>query len=128
MVNQATVKKIKTISPVWIVPIAALFIAVWLAVQARLEQGQEIQITFSKASDIISGQTQIRFKDVKVGTVKKVRLSKDLKTVIVRAEIDRSSALDRQTIISVSTRSVVPMPSIASNSASQSASVEPAII
>jgi paraquat-inducible protein B len=89
MADRPIVQKIKTISPVWIVPIVALGIAVWLAVQAQLEKGTQIEITFTTASDIIPGQTQIRLKDVKVGDVKRVRLSSDLKSVIVTAEIDR---------------------------------------
>ncbi|MFL0811419.1 MAG: MlaD family protein [Agarilytica sp.] len=90
MRNKAVVQQIRTISPVWIVPIVALVIAVWLAVQARLEKGAEIQITFPEASEIIAGQTLIKLKNVEVGMVKSVRLSEDLKQVIVKAEIDRS--------------------------------------
>ena len=90
MVKKPIVKKITRISPVWIVPIVAVVIAVWLAVEARLEKGTEIQIEFASASDIIPGQTQIRLKDVQVGSVKSLRLSKDLKSVVVRANIDRN--------------------------------------
>ena len=99
MVNRAIVRKMARISPVWIVPIVALAIAIWLAVQARLEKGAEIEITFSNAFDIEAGQTQIRLKDVQVGKVESIRLSKDLKSVIVKAEIDRevSSHLSENT-------------------------------
>ncbi|VUD53803.1 Paraquat-inducible protein B [Thalassocella blandensis] len=90
MINKPVVQKIRAISPVWIVPTVALIIAIWLAVQARLEKGATIQITFSQASDIIAGQTLIKLKDVKVGVVKAVRLSSDLKSVVVTAEIDRN--------------------------------------
>ncbi len=90
MINRAVVQHIRAISPVWIVPIVALTIAIWLAVQARLEKGTEIQITFAQASDVIAGQTLIKLKDVQVGKVKSVRLSADLKSVVVKAELDRS--------------------------------------
>ena len=89
MLKQPIVKKMAKISPVWIVPIVAFVIAIWLAVQAQLEKGQTIQITFASASDIIPGQTQIRLKDVKVGQVHSLKLSKDLKSVVVTAELDR---------------------------------------
>ena len=82
-------KKITYLSPVWIVPIVAFIIAVWLGVQARMEKGTEVQISFASASDIVPGQTQVRLKDVKVGMVKSVRLSKDLKRVNVNVELDR---------------------------------------
>jgi paraquat-inducible protein B len=90
MVEKTKVQKVSRISPVWIVPVVAFVIAVWLAVQARLEKGEEIEIIFSSASDIVPGQTQIRLKDVQVGKVTAVRLSADLKEVVVRAEIDRN--------------------------------------
>ncbi|WP_086929806.1 intermembrane transport protein PqiB [Agarilytica rhodophyticola] len=90
MINKAVVKKIHGISPVWIVPIVALAIAIWIAVQARIEKGTEIQITFAQASDIIAGQTLIKLKNVEVGKVKSLRLSPDLKSVVVTAELDSS--------------------------------------
>ncbi len=90
MINKAVVQQIRSVSPVWIVPLVALSIAIWMAVQARLERGTTIHITFPHASDIIAGQTLIKLKDVEIGTVKSVRLSSDLRNVIVKAEIDRS--------------------------------------
>ena len=92
MANKPIVKKISKISPVWIVPITAFVIAVWLAVQAQMEKGVEIQISFPSALDIQPGVTQIRLKDVKIGSVNNVRLSNDLKSVIVDAEVDRVAA------------------------------------
>ncbi|MFT7559496.1 MAG: paraquat-inducible protein B [Flavobacteriales bacterium] len=84
------IKKIKTLSPVWIVPFVAVVIAIWLAVEARMEKGAEITISFANASDIVPGKTQVRLKDVKVGVVTKVNLSQDLKAVVVKVEIDRA--------------------------------------
>lgn len=114
MVKQPTVKKITRISPVWIVPFVALVIAVWLGVQAQLEKGHEIEITFSSASDIVPGQTQIRLKDVKVGEVKSIKLNKDLKGVVVKAEIDREVSEH----ISVNTRFWVATPRISATEVS----------
>lgn len=78
-----------SISPIWIVPLAALLIAAWLAVNAWQQQGQEIEIIFDNASGIEVGKTQIRLKDVPVGKVTKVRLSADLSKVRVIAMLDR---------------------------------------
>lgn len=89
MINKSAVRKVKFISPVWIVPAVALMIALWLAVQARLETGATVEIEFNSGTDIIPGQTQVRLNDVKVGMVKDVRLSRDLKTVRVFVELER---------------------------------------
>ena len=83
-------KKVRGISPVWIVPLVALFIAVWLSVQAYLEKGKVIEIVFASANDIIAHQTTIKLKNVNVGKVVNIELSKDLSQVVVKAELDAS--------------------------------------
>ncbi|WP_075184868.1 intermembrane transport protein PqiB [Teredinibacter haidensis] len=90
--NNAVTQKVGSISPVWIVPAVALLIALWLAVQAQMEKGTTIEITFDDATDIIAGQTQLKLNEVKVGLVQSVKLSRDLKHVRVTAELDRDVA------------------------------------
>jgi len=89
--DNATTRKF-SVSPIWIVPAVALVIALWLAVQARMERGAIVEISFDKAADIIPGQTQIKLNEVKVGVVQKIKLSKDLKHVKVTAQLDRDVA------------------------------------
>jgi len=98
-IHKAVVQKVGSISPIWIVPFMALVIAMWLAVQARLQHGENVIIEFNSAMDIKPGQTQIRLNDVKVGMVNDLRLSSDLKSVRVYAEMDRevSSHLSQNT-------------------------------
>lgn len=88
-IHKPTVQPARSISPVWIIPIVAVVIALWLSVRAWQERGQEIEIIFDSASGIEVGQTQIRLKDVPVGKVTKVLLSADLSKVRVLATIDR---------------------------------------
>ena len=90
--NHAVVKNIQAISPVWLVPVVAVVIALWLAVQAQLQKGSIVEIYFDSAHDIKAGQTAIKLNDVKVGVVKDLSLSDDLKSVKVIAEIDRNVA------------------------------------
>ncbi|WP_185233262.1 PqiB family protein [Teredinibacter franksiae] len=92
VLNKATTKEVTGISPVWIVPAVALLIALWLAVQARMERGTVIEITFDNGTDIIAGQTQIKLNEVKIGLVQTVKLSSDLKHVVVSAELERDIA------------------------------------
>ena len=84
----AKVNAAPAFSPVWIVPILALVIALWLAFQDRFERGRLVDITFSEAADLVAGETQIRLNDVPVGVVKRVRLNSDLKSVVVTARMD----------------------------------------
>src|SRR6185369_3890703 len=77
---------------VWIVPILALLIGGWLAVEHFLNRGPEVTITFKSAEGIEPGKTRIRHKAVDIGIVKSVRLSEDGRSVVVSAEVDRQTA------------------------------------
>jgi paraquat-inducible protein B len=76
---------------IWIVPVVAVLIGVWLAVQAVLSQGPTITISFKTGEGLEAGKTKIKFKDVDIGVVKKVALSKDYKRVIATAELTRDA-------------------------------------
>ena len=77
---------------VWIVPILALLIGGWLAVEHFLNRGPDVTITFKSAEGIEPGKTRIRHKAVDIGIVKSVRLSEDGRSVVVSAEVDRQTA------------------------------------
>lgn len=77
---------------VWIVPILALLIGGWLAVEHFLNRGPDVTITFKSAEGIEPGKTRIRHKAVDIGIVKSVRLSEDGKSVVVSAEVDRQTS------------------------------------
>jgi len=89
MSQNSIFKKVFNISPVWIVPIAALIIAGWIGVEAYLEKGARVRISFGEANDIVPGETLIKYKDVEVGMVKDIKLNKSLSGVVVEAAIDR---------------------------------------
>ena len=92
ILDKANVKKVASLSPVWIVPVVAVLIALWLVVKAQLEKGAQVQIIFDAAPDIIASQTLVKLKDVQVGMVKRVKLSADLRRVVVQVELDREVA------------------------------------
>ncbi|AUT58755.1 PqiB family protein [Paraburkholderia terrae] len=76
---------------IWLVPVVAVLVGVWLAVQAVLSQGPTITISFKTGEGLEAGKTKIKFKDVDIGVVKKVALSKDYKNVIATAELTRDA-------------------------------------
>lgn len=85
----ATSKR-KRISPVWLVPFIALMIAIALGVRTWQQKGEEIEIIFDTAGGIEVGKTEVRLKDVPVGKVSALRLSKDLLQVYATVTLDRS--------------------------------------
>ena len=70
---------------VWIVPIAAVIIAGWLAVRTIVNRGPTVDITFETASGLEANKTSVRYKDVEVGTVIAIGLSEDRGRVVVTA-------------------------------------------
>jgi len=84
---QAVVQAKKGISIVWVVPLVAILIGGWLAYKAITEKGPTITITFENAEGLEAGKTKIKYKDVEVGQVVSITLSKDLDHVAVKAEL-----------------------------------------
>lgn len=78
------------ISLVWTVPIAAMIGALGLAFNAYNERDVEVEIQFAEADGIEPGKTQIKFRNLVVGTVADMRFSDDLQNVIVEADIHRN--------------------------------------
>ena len=72
---------------VWLLPIVAAVIGGWLAVRAVLADGPTITIHFKTAEGLEAGKTRIKYKDVDVGIVKSITLSKDRAGVVVTAEM-----------------------------------------
>jgi paraquat-inducible protein B len=66
---------------VWLLPLVALLIGGWLFYKTESEKGPEITLTFNSAEGIEEGKTQVKFRDVTVGTVHKVDITDDLKAV-----------------------------------------------
>jgi len=86
-VPEAEVTTSRGISIVWLVPLVAAVIGIWLAYTTLQERGPTITITFDDAEGLEAGKTKVKYKDVEVGTVDSVRLSDDLKHIVVTAEM-----------------------------------------
>ncbi|HHH43608.1 MAG TPA: MCE family protein [Gammaproteobacteria bacterium] len=66
---------------VWLLPLVALLVGGWLFYKTESEKGPEITVTFHTAEGIEEGKTQVKFRDVTVGTVNRVDFTEDLKAV-----------------------------------------------
>ena len=72
---------------IWIVPIVAALIGGWLVVKGILDKGPTITIMFKTAEGLEAGKTKIKYKNVDVGEVKMITLSKDRHSVVATAEL-----------------------------------------
>jgi paraquat-inducible protein B len=82
-------KKRARLPVVWIVPIVAALVAAGIVVQRYLNEGPTIRISFRTAEGIEPGKTFIKYKDVDIGKVTEVVLSKDFSKVIVTAKMEK---------------------------------------
>ena len=74
---------------VWLVPLIAALIGGWLMVSSILNQGPVISIVFKNAEGLEAGKTKLKYKDVEIGKVTEVTLSRDLKQVVATAELTK---------------------------------------
>ena len=79
------------LSYLWLLPIVALGIGLWLAYSRLSQIGPVIRIAFTSAEGLDAGKTKIRYKDLAVGTVTSIDLSNDLKQIIVTAQMSRTA-------------------------------------
>ena len=87
LASPAQIRKSRSLSLVWIVPLVALVVGGWLVFKALSEKGPVITIMFSSAEGLEAGKTKIKYKDVVIGQVETIRLGDDLKRVVVTAEL-----------------------------------------
>ena len=74
---------------VWIIPVVAALIGVFLAVRSYLDQGPTITIAFRSGQGLEAGKTRIKYKDVDVGQIVGVALKRDGSGVVVTARMVR---------------------------------------
>lgn len=72
---------------VWLVPIVSALIGGGIVMNAILEKGPTITITFRAAEGLEPGKTKIKYKNVDVGEVKQIRIAEDLSHVVVTADM-----------------------------------------
>jgi paraquat-inducible protein B len=86
-----TRRRRRQISLVWIIPIVAALIGLYLIIHALRTQGPTIEITFKTAEGLEAGKTKIKYKNVDIGTVQTITLGRDKKGVVVTAQMTRNA-------------------------------------
>lgn len=85
-------------SAVWLIPLAAALIGLWLVFSYLSSQGPVITLKLADAEGINAGKTPVKTRNVQVGIVESVALSDDLShtllTVQMQADTDRMLAED----------------------------------
>lgn len=90
--TQAIVRHKHGISKIWIIPLVALALGVWMLMYNFTHQGPSFQITFENADDLVAGKTKIKLLSVDIGVVNSIELKPDVSGVIVNAALDKKYA------------------------------------
>ncbi|QIZ76551.1 MlaD family protein [Ferrimonas lipolytica] len=84
------IKRKKTLSPVWILPLLAAILGLWLLVNYIQERGSDINVQFASATGIEANKTFVRYQGIVVGRVIDVRLANDNSSVDVTIRMQNS--------------------------------------
>lgn len=77
---------------VWVIPIVAALIGLFLAARTWYEQGPVVTLQFRTGTGLEPGKTRIKYKDVDVGQISIVRLAEDGSHVVATAQMAREAA------------------------------------
>lgn len=88
-VQEALVQPSKSFSVVWLLPLIALAIGVWLLYQSITDAPIEITVDFATGTGIEVGKTKVIFEGIQAGVVTDIRLDQsDMKGVVATIEMD----------------------------------------
>ncbi len=77
---------------IWVIPVVALVIALAAAWRNYNDQGPLIEVSFENAAGIKAGETQLRYRDITVGTVEELSFSRDLTEVVAEIRVEKNLA------------------------------------
>jgi len=83
-------------SLVWLIPLLAALIGLTLVVKSFVDQGPTVVVSFRSGDGLEAGKTKVKYKDVDIGLVRAISLSRDLSKVLVT--IDMSKEAKRFTV------------------------------
>jgi paraquat-inducible protein B len=75
----------------WLIPLVAIAIGGWLAWDTLSKEGPTITLSFETAEGLQAGQSQLRFKDIVLGTVQSLDLTPDHSRVLVKIATTRQA-------------------------------------
>ncbi|MGI9294858.1 MAG: intermembrane transport protein PqiB, partial [Pseudomonadales bacterium] len=81
----------KKLTAIWIIPLVAIVLGVWMVVYTFMTEGPEIEIRFNTAVGLEAGKTKVKFRNVEMGMVQEITLSDDMEGVIAVVKLEREA-------------------------------------
>jgi len=88
---RASTHRSRRVSIIWIVPLVAVAIGLWLAWDTLSKEGPTITISFESGEGLQAGQSQLKYKEIVFGTVKSLTLSSNRSRVLVKVATTRQA-------------------------------------
>jgi paraquat-inducible protein B len=88
---RSRVDRRRRISLIWAIPVVTVLIAAWLVWDTYSKRGPIITITFDSAEGLQAGQSHVKHKDLDMGLVQSLALTRDLEHVLVTVQMNREA-------------------------------------
>ena len=82
--EQANISQGRKLSGIWIIPLLAAVLGIYMVVHTWMTEGPEITIAFNTATGLTQGKTKIKYRNVDMGLVEEVRLNDEFDGVIAK--------------------------------------------
>ncbi len=89
---QPAINKKRHIAYVWLLPVVALLVGIWLVWRSLLDMGPTITVEFENGDGIVANQTPVKHKGITVGMVRELHVKDDMSGVLVDIEVDKAVA------------------------------------
>jgi paraquat-inducible protein B len=76
---------------IWAIPVVTVIVGAWLAWTTISQRGPLVTITFETAEGLQANMSHVKHKDVDMGVVEKIALTKDMKSVEVTVRMKREA-------------------------------------
>ena len=57
----------KKLTAIWIIPLVAVVLGIWMVIYSFMTEGPEIEITFKTATGLVAGKTKVKFRNIELG-------------------------------------------------------------
>jgi paraquat-inducible protein B len=89
--EQANISQGRKLSGIWIIPLLAAALGVYMVIHTWMTEGPEIEIAFKTADGLVQGKTKIKYRNVDMGLIEEVRLNDNLDGVIAKVKLERQA-------------------------------------
>src|SRR3954466_8569309 len=80
--GHSAVRRTRRLPVIWAIPIVAILIGAWLGWDTLSKEGPNIVVSFEDAEGLQAGQSQLKYKDIVLGTIKSLEFTKDRRRVL----------------------------------------------